>query len=59
MTRCWTCGTSVTGYSYECSSCEDVVRELENLDVTISGGLEELARIQQERFDKLEQDIFL
>ena len=57
MTRCWTCGTSVTGYSYECSSCEDVVRELENLDVTISGGLDELARIQEEGFNKLSSQL--
>ena len=53
MAKCWTCGTTVSGNTYVCSSCEDVVRELKNIDVSISVGIEGLARIQEAGFNQL------
>jgi len=57
MARCWTCGTPVSSYSYECSSCRDVVRELKDLKITISGGLDELAKIQETGFHRLSDQL--
>lgn len=57
MAKCWTCGSSVSGYHYECSFCKDAIRELESIQETISGGVEDLARIQKYGFDQLSDQL--
>lgn len=57
MAKCWTCGSSVSGYHYECSFCKDAIRELESIQGTISGGFEDLARIQKYGFDQLSDQL--
>ena len=57
MAKCWTCGSSVSGYHYECSFCKDAIRELESIQETISGGFEDLARIQKYGFDQLSDQL--
>ncbi len=53
MAKCWTCGTSVSGYHYRCSSCKQALRELENMHDTISEGFGDLSRIQEHGFNQL------
>lgn len=57
MAKCWTCGSSISGYHYECSFCKDTIRELESIQETISGGFEDLARIQKYGFDQLSDQL--
>jgi len=57
MAKCWTCGSSVDGYQYSCSSCKDVLKKLENLRATTSLGFEELAIIQRDGFNRLSNQL--
>lgn len=64
MARCWTCGSSVSGYRYRCSACEDVPRRLQSIDreveslhETISEGFADLARIQEAGFNQLSDQL--
>lgn len=64
MARCWTCGSSVSGYRYRCSACEDVPRRLQSIDreveslhETISEGFADLARIQEAGFNQLSNQL--
>lgn len=57
MARCWTCGTSVSGYHYRCSYCKDVVREIDSLHETISESFAELAGIQEWGFNQLSNQL--
>ncbi|MDI6745479.1 MAG: tetratricopeptide repeat protein [Thermodesulfovibrionales bacterium] len=59
MARCWTCGTSVSGWSHTCSSCKGLSeikglqKEVESYHGDISERLDYLAEVQQEGFNAL------
>ncbi|MBU1182085.1 MAG: hypothetical protein KKF00_07990 [Proteobacteria bacterium] len=57
MARCWTCGSSVSGYHYRCSLCKDALREIESLHETVSEGFADLARIQEQGFNQLSDQL--
>ena len=57
MPRCWTCGTSLSGYRYSCSSCENALQELKNIPYSISEGFKDLIRVQEYGFNLLSDQL--
>jgi hypothetical protein len=63
MTRCWTCGSTVSGWNYICTTCKTLnelksFREnVHNYQINVSGGLDYLAEVQQEGLRALESTL--
>jgi tetratricopeptide (TPR) repeat protein len=54
MSSCWTCGSSVDGYHYTCSSCNSIIQNQTN---EINYGFNNLIRAQKNEFDQLKNVI--
>lgn len=63
MSKCWTCGSSVSGWRFNCSSCR-TISALEDIDADVAGHLEdieytldEIAEIQERGFEEIRLEL--
>lgn len=59
MAKCWTCGATVSGYHYNCPSCQSLTelknlqKKVESYSGNISDRLSYMAQVQQDGFNAL------